>query len=228
MPIMQGQSSASIADCHSSISSVISSYWAGSYSASPITTNWPDTNGGANSLSPTGSPTWANNTFGTGLAGITFDGSTQSFAMTTATIPSISSSSLSVYAMVKIPSTGPTGYIFGSHNGGATNSYSLVFNGTGIEFDQQGMVALCTATYTFNASTIYEIAANYNGSTCTIYVNGSSVVSSASSHGSIGGADRVAAVNSPSFKGSMYELLFSSNGTYQSGAHTCWTGYGLP
>lgn len=212
--------------CGSTITGVLGDYWSGSYSSSPITTNWTDSNGGQ-TINPTGSPTWANNTFGTGLPGVTMNGTSQFFSMSTTVVPSSSFANLAVYTVVKTPSS--SGALYGNH----ANVAALLLqapNGSGkVELDVQNRTLLCQSSSSLSPSTIYEISAIYNGTNCQIYINGTLDVTNSISASVTAGIDRVGANDSgASYAGSIYEIIFSNNTSYQSGAHSCWVAKGLP
>lgn len=221
------------AACGSSITNVGGDYWANSLSATPVTTNWADSSSYGNAMAPTASPTWANNTFGTGLAGVTLNGTSQYFGAVTKVFPQNGSGTTwSAYAIISMTSGGGGGLSGSQGSNGPIRLYVHQAGDVGME--SQGQVALCSATgLTFTAGTTYEVAGIWtDGGTCAIYVNGSSVVSTShSSIGSRGGDDRMLVSGTPLydyFKGSVYEIMFSTSGSYQSGAHTCWTALGLP
>ncbi len=212
--------------CGSAITSVTGDYWAGSYSASPITTNWPDSSTYGSVMGPHNSPTWANNTFGTGLAGVTMNGSNQYFN-SALQYPATTFTNFSGYTVIKMGAAG------GAFTGNSFNNNTIVWkvNSTGVFIDKQNLVAMCNATHTFTNGTVYELAVTYDGTTCTFYVNGSSIGTGTNSQSNFTGMDQMLAQGTGQnnyFDGSIYEIMFSTSATYQSGAHTCWTALGLP
>ena len=133
--------------CGSSITGVLADYWAGSLSTSPITTNWTDSHGSGNAVSPTASPTWSASTFGSGLAGVTTNGSSQYFSMTTATIPASSFANLSFYAVFTVAAVPSTFESNHNSSGGSNSSLSLTVNSSKeLELDKQFVAALCTSS----------------------------------------------------------------------------------
>ena len=214
--------------CGSSVTGVLADYWARSNSSSPLSA-WSDSSVNVNNLTATGSPTWANNTFGAGLAGVGFSGSGQYFSASTATIPASSFGNLSFYAVVNFAATN----VALTSNHGGNKSYVIQLNSSNkLELDNQNTAALCTSTSTLSTGTVYEIAFIANGSSCSLYVNGTSVNTSSYSSVPNAGVDRFGTnwggTPTNSFNGSIYEAIFSSSTSYQSGAHTCWTALGLP
>ena len=216
--------------CGTSVTGVLADYWAGSNSSSPVPT-WSDSSTNANTLSATGSPTWANNTFGTGLAGVTGSGSGQYYSES-ALIPAASFANLSMYVVFKYNATGA--YFTSNHNcsTGVNCSFTLQINGSNhLELDKQNVIALCTSATTLSTGTTYEAYWDYNGSTCHIYLNGTLDTTNTITQAFATGIDRfMTGFDSTPFpfNGSIYEAIFSSSTSYQSGAHTCWTALGLP
>jgi hypothetical protein len=213
--------------CTMPATSLVLDLSAASISTSPFS-SWPDTSGASNTTAMTGSPTWSNNTFGTGLAGATFNGSSQYGTLTTA----IGGSVYGIYAVVK-NNTGAASYLTASSVGNA--AVQAGFDSTGhLILDRQNQANIATSTGTVASGTAAEIAALYNSSTGAwgLYINGTLD----------SGGTNVQAISNPidraftnwnggavtPFNGSDYELLIYQNATYQPAVHSCFVTRGLP
>ncbi len=217
--------------CGSTTASPAGDYWAGSYSASPITTNWTDSSTFNNPMSPAGSPTWAATTFGAGLAGVTMNGTNQVFGAVNSQFPGSSAPQMSAYVILNLPSGGG-GPIIGSSNNNSLQIAITQGSPGSISLVSEPSTALCSISYTFTAGTTYEVAVNEVSSTgaCNFYVNGSSIGTGSFTPQSLVGPDTMLAATRTSgfFNGSIYEVIFTGTATYDSAIHTCWAGLGLP
>ena len=215
------------APCAKTTSSITGDYWAGSYSSSPITTNWTDQSTFNNPQAPLGSPTWSSSTFGAGYSGVTLNGTSQYFGATNSQFPNISFSNASGYAVITMPSSGG-GSLSGNHNNNAM-AWNVTQSGT-VSLIGQPSTTFCTTTTTFTAGQSYEVAFTLSSSTCTFYVNGTQIFTTSASPGSVIGMDRLltATQSSGDFKGSVYEIAITGTSTYDPAIHTCWVGQGLP
>lgn len=213
--------------CGASVASVLADYWAGSLTSTPVT-GWNDSSANANNLTAAANPTWANNTFGTGLPGVNFTATTAQYAATSSVIPSTIHAPIAVYAVVKM-GAGATGSLTSNHS---TNSaLALQINASHkIELDHQATALICQSTGTVSGSTNTEFAVLYDGATCSIYINGTLDSTTPFAYTTYGGIDTIgnSSRTAASMAGSIYEMVFVGSTTYDSTLHSCWASRGLP
>jgi hypothetical protein len=206
--------------------------YAGSLSTSPFS-SWPDISGNSNTATMTGSPTWANNTFGTGLAGATFNGSTQ-YGIVPASYTTLNYTQF--YAVVKWTSNSANQALAGG-TGSAYYTLGYDVDSTGhLRILNEGVTAIATSTGTLTSGTAADIAMLYSKTTenWSIYINGT-LDSSGTFAGTaptvtplVVGADLV---DNEWWASAIYEQAFYSSSSaisYQSAVHACWVTRGLP
>lgn len=214
--------------CGTSLSGTFADWWAGSLSSSPVS-SWTDSSSGGNTLTGAGSPTWASNTFGAGLPGVTFNGTATQYFSTAVQLPTSGNRlAIGMYGVVHLNSASTPMVLFGNH---AVNGPPLlqINNSHLLEYDQENLHLLCQSVSTLTNGNSYEFAVTYDGTNCKVYINGTLDSTGTNTQSTASGFDTVGGIQtSIGWNGAIYELAFTTNTTFQSAAHTCWVARGLP
>jgi hypothetical protein len=211
-----------------STSGIIAKYDADSLSASPVTTNWPDTSGNGYSMVPHNSPTWASNVIG-GHSAVTLNGTNQEFDCyaTCDSGPGYPvGTNITVYVVTELGSSfsGIGTFTSATHTAGSTFQTYINYSPNTQGANKEGAIILGTSSGAMAVSTWYVSTFTYNQSTGAgaFYLNNSANGTFTNAQSIAGGIDTIGSnYGSNQWLNGSISYLVITNATYDSTFQAC-------